>query len=90
VEFEKKGAQILGASFDTVEDNAAFAERFHFPFPLLCDTERTVGLAYGACDDPQAPAARRISYIIGPDGRVKKAYGKVDASSHPLQVLEDL
>jgi peroxiredoxin Q/BCP len=49
-----------------------------------------LGLAYGACDDAQAPAARRISYLIGPDGRVRKAYGKVDASSHPRQVLEDI
>jgi len=73
-----------------MEENAAFASRFRFPFPLLCDTQRAVGLAYGACDDAQAPSARRISYIIGPDGRVKKAYGKVDASSHPAQVLADL
>jgi thioredoxin-dependent peroxiredoxin len=77
-------------SFDTVKDNAAFARKFNFPFPLLCDTQRTIGLAYGACDDASASTARRISYLIGPDGRVKKAYGKVDASSHSVEVLQDL
>jgi thioredoxin-dependent peroxiredoxin len=73
-----------------VEANAAFAERFQFPFPLLCDTQRAIGMAYGACDDPKASAAKRISYIIGADGRIKKAYPKVEPAAHPKQVLQDL
>jgi peroxiredoxin Q/BCP len=82
--------QILGISFDTVPDNAAFAKKFEFNFPLLCDTTRAVGLAYGACDDSKATTARRISYLIGPDGRVKKAYPKVNAAAHPEEILKDL
>ena len=81
---------MLGVSFDTVEENAAFAEKFDFPFPLLCDTKRELGLAYGACDDAGAEYARRISYWIGPDGTVRRAYGEVDPASHPQAVLEDL
>src|SRR5688572_11206148 len=38
--YEKKNAVILGVSFDTEAENAAFAKKFHFDFPLLCDTER--------------------------------------------------
>ena len=71
-------------------DNAAFAKKFHYNFPLLCDTTREIGLAYGACDDPTARTARRISYLIGPDGRVVKAYPKVNAATHPDEVLKDL
>jgi peroxiredoxin Q/BCP len=59
-------------------------------FPLLCDTTRAVGLAYGAADDATAPSARRMSYLIGPDGKVKKAYPKVNAAAHPEDVLKDL
>ena len=81
---------MLGISFDDVPANAKFHEKFHFTFPLLCDTERSVGMAYGACDDAQAKTARRISYLIGPDGRIKKAYPKVDAASHPEEVLKDI
>lgn len=77
-------------SFDSVEDNAAFAAKFGFPYPLLCDTERALGLAYGACDSAGAGSARRISYLIGPDGKVRKTYPKVDARSHPETVLKDL
>ncbi len=81
---------MLGVSFDDVAANAAFAKKFEFNFPCLCDTKREVGLAYGACDDPQARSAKRISYLIGPDGRVRKAYPKVDAAAHPEEVLKDL
>lgn len=57
---------------------------------MLCDTTRAVGLAYGACDEATAPTARRISYLIGPDGRVRKAYPKVNAAAHPEEILKDL
>jgi peroxiredoxin Q/BCP len=74
-------------SFDTVQDNAAFAAKFGFPFRLLCDTERALGLAYGACDTPTDGTARRISYVIGPDGRIEQAFPKVDPRKHPAEVL---
>ena len=82
--------QILGASFDSVEKNAKFAEKFEYPFPLLCDTDRKLGLAYGAADDASAGSAKRISYLIGKDGKIRKAYGKVNAGAHAEEVLKDL
>ena len=81
---------ILGVSFDTVKDNAAFAEKFHFSFRLLCDTKREIGVAYGACDGPKDGSARRISYVIGPDGTIAHAFPKVDARNHPREVLDVL
>jgi peroxiredoxin Q/BCP len=76
-------------SFDTVEENRAFAEKFDFPFPLLCDPDRTLAESYGAGRD-EGRSARRISYLIGPDGIVKKAYGTVKPAEHPAEVLADL
>ena len=84
------GLQVLGISFDTVEENRAFAEKFDFPFRLLCDVERSVGMAYGAADAPDAGYAERISYVIGEDGRILHAYPKVDPNTHLDQVLGDL
>ncbi|HKQ97938.1 MAG TPA: peroxiredoxin [Candidatus Polarisedimenticolia bacterium] len=86
-QFDEKGTSILGVSFDTVEENAAFAEKFHFPYQLLCDTTREIGLDYGACDDAKAEYPRRISYVIGPDGRIEHAFPKVDTKTHPAAVL---
>ncbi len=66
----------------------AFAEKFQFPFPLLCDETREIGMAYGACDSKDAPRAKRISYLIGPDGRIVMAYSEVQAAAHPEEVLQ--
>ncbi len=49
-----------------------------------------MALAYGAIDDTSAQTAKRISYLIGPDGKIKKAYATVKAADHPEQVLGDL
>lgn len=81
---------IFGVSFDAVEDNAAFAEKFSFPFRLLSDPDRAMGLDYGAAQSATEGYAKRISYLIGPDGRIEKAYPKVYPASHPDEVLADL
>ena len=78
---------ILGVSFDSVEANAAFAEKYSFPYLLLCDTSRDIGVAYHAAADRSASAARRISYLIDPQGKIAKAWKKVDVSSHADDVL---
>ena len=49
-----------------------------------------MGVAYGAAEDASARSARRISYVIGPDGLIERAYATVKAAAHPGQVLEDL
>lgn len=57
---------------------------------MLCDTTRSLGLAYGACDDAQAGYAKRISVLIGPDGLVLKVYPKVNPGTHADEVLADV
>jgi peroxiredoxin len=49
-----------------------------------------MGLAYGAADGADAAYARRISYLIGPDGVILEAWGKVDTKSHAGDVLAKL
>jgi peroxiredoxin len=73
-----------------VKANAAFVQKEKFPFPLLSDVRRETGLAYGACDLLEARSARRISYVIGADGRIEAAYFAVSPASHAREVLEFL
>lgn len=47
-------------------------------------------MAYGACDDAKAVYASRISYVIGPDGRIAQAHPKVTPKSHPTEILASL
>jgi thioredoxin-dependent peroxiredoxin len=84
---------VVGASFDTSEDNRAFAEAESFAFRLLSDTDRSVGRAYDAArpeDDPLASLPKRVSYLIDPDGVIRRAYHVTDTGGHAAQVLADL
>ncbi len=81
---------ILGVSFDSPEANRKFKEKYGFPYDLLSDPSRSVGVAYGAADDASAKSAKRISYVIGTDGRIEIVYETVKAAEHPEQVLADL
>jgi len=46
-------------------------------------------MAFGACDDPAAGYARRISYLIDEQGKIQKIYPKVKPADHPEEVLRD-
>ncbi|MFT4842161.1 MAG: peroxiredoxin Q/BCP [Planctomycetota bacterium] len=85
--FDAKNAVICGVSFDTVADNHAFREKFDYPFALLCDTDKQLGIALGAADDDSATHAKRITVVISPDGLVSHVYDTVKPAEHPEQVL---
>jgi peroxiredoxin Q/BCP len=81
---------VFGVSFDNVADNAKFAAKFDFPFPLLCDTERAIGLAYGAATSAKDEYAKRIAYVIDENGRIAEAHAKVDPQTYPQEQLKTL
>ena len=81
---------MLGASFDTPEENEKFAKKFDFPFPLLCDMDRKIGIAYGAAESPKDEFARRIAYVIDEDGKIAEAHPNVDPKSYPYEQLKTL
>jgi len=89
-EFQQRGVVVLGVSFDDPAANAEFVQREHFPFRLLSDRARHLAVAVGAADSPDQTVARRISYVVGPDGKVLKAYAAVTPATHARDVLGDL
>ena len=82
-----KNAAILGVSFDTVQENKHFAEKFKFPYPLLSDPTRAMGVQYGAADPNTAANAKRVAYIIGTDGKVKQVFPKANTATFAADVL---
>src|SRR5438105_11817581 len=83
-----KNAAILGVSFDTVEENQHFAEKFNFPYPLLSDTSREMGAKYGAAEAGATSGnATRVAYIIGPDGQVSNVFPKANTGTFASDVL---
>ena len=85
--YAAKGVEVLGISFDPVAANRAFVERHGFPFRLLSDTGRTVGMAYRACERPDDAYARRITYVIGADGTIERAIETKDAGGQARGLL---
>ena len=77
-------------SCDSEKANKTFKEKQSFPFDLLCDTDGSMSGAYGALTPGGKANPSRISYLIGADGKVRKAYAKVSPARHPDEVLADL
>lgn len=88
--FQARHVEVIGVSFDDPAANARFVAAESFPFKLLSDSDRSLALAIGAADAPDQATARRISYLVGGDGKVVAAYPAVNPSSHARDVLGDL
>ena len=87
----------MGASFDTVEEQKAFADTEGFGYALISDTDKAIGRSYHAEREPgedyyDRGVPRRISYLIDPEGRIAAAYDLAgqDLDGHAVQVLADI
>jgi thioredoxin-dependent peroxiredoxin len=83
---------ILGASFDAPEANKAFKEKFDFPYRLLSDWDEQVGVAYEVREPgtEKVKFAKRIGYLIDPEGVIQKSYEVADTKAFAGEVLADL
>ena len=89
--FQQMGIVLVGISADKPAANAAFALKFHLPFPLLSDANGDFARQYGAWMNLGITGfPRRYTYVIDPDGRVAKVYTDVSVAEHSAEVLADL
>ena len=86
------GVQVIGVSFNTPAENAAFKEGQSFPFDLFSDVGKELALYYGAADSVNAFFAKRVTVILDPAGTWILAYPKISGSlyKHAQVVLDDL
>ena len=88
---EKLGAKVVGVSVDDSSSHAEFAKKYHLPFPLLSDKNGTVASKYGALTNlGLVKIAKRYTFLIDPDGVLRKSYLSVDTSRHSQQIIDDL
>lgn len=94
--FRDLDASVLGISFDPPEENCAFADAEGFSFSLLSDPDATTGPTFDVLRDEVdlADRARRVTYLIDPDGIVRRAYDvggdPAAAERHADLVADDL
>ncbi len=92
---KKAGAVVLGVSTDSVQSHRKFADKFQLPFPLLVDEGHAMAEKYGAWGDKVLYGRKfkgmiRSTFLIGPDGKIKKVWPKVRVDGHVEQVKEAL
>ncbi|MBE0545483.1 MAG: thioredoxin-dependent thiol peroxidase [Verrucomicrobia bacterium] len=93
--FKKKGAVVLGVSTDPVKSHDKFVEKFNLPFTLLADDDKKIVEAYGVWGQKSFMGRKylgthRVTFLIGPDGRIKKIWPKVKPEEHAAEVLAAL
>ena len=86
---------VLGVSADSPKSHQKFIDKFKLPYDLLSDEKKDVIKAYGALKEKKMfgksyMGINRISYLIGPDGKVVKVYPKVKPEDHAGEVLVDV
>ena len=83
---------VLGASFDSVDANQAFHDKYDFPYRLLSDMDEQVGVAYEVRDPgtEKVQFAKRLAYLIDPVGTIARSYEVADVLGFAGQVLADL
>ena len=92
---EEKNAVVLGISPDDEKSHVRFKSKYDLPFLLLSDTEKEAAQAFGVWKEKnmygkKVMGIERSTFVIGPDGKIEKAYAKVKAQGHAAAVLGDL
>ncbi len=81
---------MLGITFSAPEDLKSWAQEVGLTSELLCDADRTVAMAYGAADSADQERPKRVSVLIGADGKVARVYEAPDPEAHPAEALADM
>lgn len=87
---EAAGAAVIGVSQDAQATSDRFCASLDLPFTLVGDAGGAILRAYQV-RWPLIGLARRVSYVIGRDRRIRMAYrDDLNPEAHVSQVLESL
>jgi peroxiredoxin Q/BCP len=64
------GAEVIGVSVDKENVQCDFANKEGVPFPMIGDDSRRINRSYDVLW-PLLNVSQRVTYIIGPDGRIE-------------------
>ncbi len=93
--YVEAGVTILGVSPDTSKSHAKFKQKFELPFPLLADVEHAICEQYGVWGKKKFMGREylgvlRTTFIVTPDGKIKKIFENVKPAEHSEEVLAAL
>jgi thioredoxin-dependent peroxiredoxin len=90
-QYQEKKAVVLGVSVDTVDSHQQFCTKESLTFKLLADPSHDVTSQYGSLGDYNGtPLANRNTFLIDPQGVIRKVYLKVHPEPHSQELLTAL
>lgn len=90
--FGKANTVIVGVSPDASPAQAKFKNKFDLPFTLLADVDHKAAEDYGVWGEKSMYGKKymgvdRTTFVIDPDGKIKKVFPKVKVDGHAAEVL---
>ena len=86
-DLKKEDVDVVGVSFDSGESHQKFIAKYNLNFPLLADTDGKIVAAYGV-KMPERKMARRVSFLIGSDGKIAHVTDSPSADTHLTEMKE--
>jgi len=95
-DFSALGTAVVGVSPDKPAAQKKFDDKYTLGFPLLCDTEHVMAIAYGVWGEKSLYGKKyfgvmRSAFLIDEKGRIVEAWYKAtpaDTVSNALTVLK--
>ena len=88
----EQNAIVLGVSPDSPESHEKFIAKHGLPYLLVADEDHAIASAYGVWKErsmygKKFTGIERSTFVVGPDGTIKKIFRKVKPAGHAEQVL---
>ena len=92
-DFRDAGIEVIGISPDTEKSHLKFRRKYDLPFVLLADPDHAVCELYGVWGvkknyGREYEGVFRTTFIINPQGMVKRVFKNVKPSDHSQEVLQ--
>jgi peroxiredoxin Q/BCP len=87
-DLKKDNVEVIGVSFDSADSHQKFISKYTLNFPLLADTDGKIADAYNVRMQPGKSMARRVSFLIGKDGKIVHVTDNPRADVHLSEMQE--
>jgi peroxiredoxin Q/BCP len=88
-DYAKKGITIFAVSRDSDTSHKGFRDHYQLKFPMVADTSGAVQKSFGVPSvAPGVDIASRVTFLVGPDGKIARVWPKVDPVANAKEVLD--
>ena len=91
-DYDAAGIKIVGVSADDTASHKNFTTKFAFKIDLLSDTDSTLmkTLGLGQSEWKGMKFWERTTFVVDPNGIIRKVYEKVNPEGHERVLLDDI